>query len=220
MQRLLQLISSSIGKKLLMALTGLFLCTFLIEHLYGNLLLYVGEDAFNHHAESLTSNVIIRIVEVLLFLTIALHIIGGYWLTTRNRRARPIRYRVKHRAILGTLSSRTMIITGSAILVYLAIHLKQFFYEYRFGTLGEEQSLYHLVATAFTIPEYAAIYAAAMVLLAFHLYHGFQSGFKTLGVMHASYSALIRTVGALFAILVPAGFASLPIYFLIQSLGG
>ena len=207
------LLTSSVGKKALMGATGLFLCSFLVVHLYGNLLLYAGAEHFEEHAHEFTTNVIIRIVEVLLFLSIVLHAASGLWLTAQNRRARPVRYARNRSAGMSTLASRTMVITGSAVFIYLVIHLRQFFYESRFGPHADEVSLYELVVTTFRDPLYAVLYVVAMILLAGHLLHGFQSGFKSLGLHQVRYARVIRAVGIVFAIAVPAGFASLPIYF-------
>ncbi len=203
-----------------MGATGLFLCSFLVAHLYGNLLLYAGAERFEEHAHELTANIVIRIVEVLLFLSIALHAASGVWITAQNRRARPVRYVRNRRAGAGTTASRTMVITGSAIFIFLVIHLRNFFYESRLGPRAGDVSLYELVVTTFRDPLYAALYVAAMILLAGHLLHGFQSGFKSLGLHQVRYARLIRAAGTVFAVAVPAGFASLPIYFLASGGGG
>ena len=203
-----------------MGATGLFLCSFLVAHLYGNLLLYAGAERFEEHAHELTANIVIRIVEVLLFVSIVLHAASGVWLTAQNRRARPVRYVRNRRAGAGTTASRTMVITGSAIFIFLVIHLRNFFYESRLGPQAGDVSLYELVVTTFRDPLYAALYVAAMILLAGHLLHGFQSGFKSLGLHQVRYARLIRAAGTVFAVAVPAGFASLPIYFLAAGGGG
>ena len=208
-----EVLTSSVGKKALMGATGLFLCSFLVVHLYGNLLLYAGAAKFDAHAHEFATNVIIRIIEVFLFLSIVLHAASGIWLTAQNRKARPVRYARNRSAGRSTLASRTMVITGSAIFIYLVIHLRHFFYESRFGPHADEVSLYELVVTTFRMPGYAVLYVVAMVLLAGHLLHGFQSGFKSLGLHQVRYARLIRAVGIVFAIAVPAGFASLAIYF-------
>lgn len=197
-----------------MGTTGLFLCSFLVVHLYGNLLLYAGAEYFEEHAHEFSSNIIIRIIEILLFLSIVLHAASGLWLTAENRRARPVRYARRRAAGGRTLASRTMLITGSAIFIFMVIHLRQFFYESRIGPDADTVSLYELVVTTFQDPLYAILYVIAMVLLSGHLVHGFQSGFKSLGLHGLRYAGLIRVVGIAFGVLVPAGFASLPIYFL------
>jgi succinate dehydrogenase / fumarate reductase cytochrome b subunit len=203
-----------------MGATGLFLCSFLVVHLYGNLLLYGGQEYFEEHAHKFSSNIIIRIIEVLLFLAIVLHAASGLWVAIQNRKARPVRYAANHRSAGGrTLASRTMVITGSAIFIYLVIHLRQFFYESRIGPNADTVSLYELVSTTFRDPAYAILYVVAMILLAGHLVHGFQSGFKSLGLHGMRYASMIKVIGLSCGVLVPAGFASLPIYFFFSGTG-
>ena len=108
-----------------------------------------------------------------------------------------------------------MLITGSATFIYLVIHLRQFFYESRIGPNADSVSLYELVVTTFRNPVYAILYVVAMVLLGGHLVHGFQSGFKSLGLHGLRYGGLIKVIGITGGVLVPAGFASLPIYFFV-----
>ena len=199
-----------------MALTGLFLCSFLAVHLYGNLFLFVSEHAFNEHAESFASNLLIRTIEVLLFFAIVAHAATGLYVTKQNRAARPVRYRRHRSAGFRTLASRSMFITGSIVFIYLVIHIRNFFYETRFGAVHDGDSLYRLVINTFTIPGYAILYLVAMLLLGVHLAHGFQSAFRSLGIEHARYTPLIRGLGLTFAIAVPAAFASMPLYFLLQ----
>ena len=213
------LLSTSIGKKLLMALTGLFLVLFLGVHLYGNLYLYAGEEAFNTHAEKIASNVFIRIVEVVLFLAIVAHVINGIRLTIENRRARPQRYRVKRSAGMGSLASRSMIVSGSVVFIYLVVHLRNFFWEARFGRVAAGESLYQVVIATFALPGYAALYVIAMVLLGMHLAHGVLSALRTLGLEHHRYTPLLRGIGLVLAVGFTAGFASLPIFFYTRSLG-
>ncbi|MCY4484739.1 MAG: succinate dehydrogenase cytochrome b subunit [Spirochaetaceae bacterium] len=218
MRWLLDLLSTSIGKKVLMALTGLFLVLFLAVHLYGNLYLYAGEEAFNHHAESISGNALIRIVEVVLFLSIIAHAVSGVQLTIRNRRARPQRYRVKRRAGFSTLASRSMIVSGSVVFIFIVIHLRNFFYEARFGRAAAGESLYRVVSETFALPGYAALYVIAMVLLGVHLAHGFLSALRTLGIEHQRYTPVLRGVGLLLAVGFAAAFASMPIVFFVRSL--
>ena len=220
MRWLFELLSSSIGKKVLMALTGLFLVSFLVVHLYGNLFLFVSEEAFNEHAHSFASNVIIRTIEALLFMAIVTHSFTGVYLARQNRVARPVRYRRHQAAGTRTLASRSMLLTGSAVFIFLVIHLRGFFYETRFGSVHEGASLYELVTDTFAIPGYAALYVAAMILLAGHLAHGVLSAFRSLGIESARYTPAIRAFSLFLALALPAAFASMPIYFVIQGGGG
>ena len=219
MRWLFELLSSSIGKKLLMALTGLFLVSFLVVHLYGNLFLFVSEEAFNEHADSFASNLIIRTVEALLFFAIVAHAFTGLYLARQNRVARPVRYKRHRAAGTRTLASRTMFTTGSLIFVFLVIHIRGFFYETRFGKVQQGASLYELVVETFAMPGYATLYIAAMILLAVHLVHGVQSAFRSLGIEHSRYTPWIRALSLFLAVALPAGFASMPIYFVIRGGG-
>jgi succinate dehydrogenase / fumarate reductase cytochrome b subunit len=207
------MIFSSVGRKLVMAITGLFLCTFLVVHLSGNLLLFKndGGAAFNAYARFMSSNVFIRVLEIGLLFGFLFHIVDAALLTKWNRGARPARYAVERAKGNGGLISRHMGLTGSILLLFLLIHLRTFLVEHRI--FGNSASLYDLVQAAFANPLYVCLYVTAMLLLAFHLHHGFQSAFHTLGVTHRRYRILINACGWLFSLLVPAGFASVPLYF-------
>ncbi len=218
MRWLLDLLSTSIGKKVLMAVTGLFLVLFLAVHLYGNLYLYAGEEAFNHHAEAISGNALIRVVEVVLFLSIIAHAVSGVQLTVRNRRARPQRYRVKRHAGFSSLASRTMIVSGSVVFIFIVVHLRNFFWEARFGRAAAGESLYRVVTETFALPGYAVLYVIAMILLGMHLAHGFLSALRTLGFEHQRYTPLLRGIGLVLAVGFAAAFASLPIVFFVRSL--
>ena len=218
MRWLLDLLSTSIGKKVLMAVTGLFLVLFLAVHLYGNLYLYAGEEAFNHHAEAISSNALIPVVEVVLFLSIIAHAVSGVQLTVRNRRARPQRYRVKRHAGFSSLASRTMIVSGSVVFIFIVVHLRNFFWEARFGRAAAGESLYRVVTETFALPGYAVLYVIAMILLGMHLAHGFLSALRTLGFEHQRYTPLLRGIGLVLAVGFAAAFASLPIVFFVRSL--
>lgn len=215
----LRMFYSSVGRKLIMALTGLFLCVFLLEHLYGNLQLYKmdGGKAFNEYGEFLVGNIIIRTVEFALFGGIILHALDGLYLTWRNRQSRPQRYAVNHPSKNSTWFSRNMGLTGSVILVFLVVHLRTFFVPHRFE--GAETSMAHDVATAFQSNIYAALYVIAMVILGAHLNHGFQSAFQTIGWNNHRYSSFLKSLGTLFALLVAVGFSSFPIIFYFDLFG-
>ena len=205
---------SSVGKKILMALTGLFLILFLVEHLVGNFLLFAGDggESFNAYSEYMQHNVLIRTVEILLFLAIILHVLDALRLTKENRKARPSRYIVNQPAENSTWFSRNMGMSGSIVFVFLVLHLRTFFVGVRL--LGDfEGDMYAGVVNAFSHAWYAGFYVAAMVLLCFHLMHGFSSAFQTLGLNHKKYTPFIIGLGVGFSVLVSAGFASMPVYF-------
>jgi len=215
----LKMFYSTLGRKLVMALTGLFLAVFLLEHLYGNLQLYKmdGGLAFNEYGEFLVHNIVIRTVEFALFGGILLHVIDALFLTLHDRNARPVRYAVSHQAGNSTWFSRNMGLTGSIILVFLVIHLKTFFVTHRFQ--GVDTSMAQDVAVAFQSNWYAALYLFSMVLLGAHLNHGFQSAFQTLGWNNHRYMKPLKIVGTLFALLVTIGFGSFPIIFYFDLFG-
>ena len=207
------IIFSTIGRKFVMAATGLFLCSFLVVHLSGNLLLFKGDGgtAFNAYAHFMSTNVLIRVLEIGLLLGFVLHIVDAALLTKQNRESQPVRYAVVKPKGGVSWMSRYMGLTGSILLLFLIVHLRTFLVEHRI--VGNSTPLYELVQSAFKNPLYVCLYVTAMFLLAFHLQHGFQSAFRTLGVTHRRYGLLINAVGLLFSILIPAGFASVPLYF-------
>ena len=210
---------TSVGRKLVMALTGIFLLLFLFEHLYGNLLLYKIDQgrAFNEYGEFLVSNIVIRTIEYALFAGFIIHIIDGLILTYQNRKARPIRYALNHKSQNSSWFSRNMGFTGSIIFIFLVIHLKTFFIPSRF--MEHETSLAYDVAAAFQSEIYAAFYIIAMVLLGAHLNHGFQSSMKTLGLSNKKYSPGLSATGTAIALLFMIGFASFPIFFYFDLFG-
>lgn len=207
---------SSIARKTVMSLTGLFLILFLLEHLAGNLLLFIpdGGKAFDAYSEFMSHNAIIRTLEIVLFAGFIFHIVDALALTIQNRKMRGRRYAVHAAPEGSSWFSRNMGITGSIIFIFLVIHLRTFFVETRF--IDTDASMYHLVKSAFENPYYSGFYLIAMVLLGFHLAHGFKSAFQTLGLRHKSYFRTIEIIGYIFSIVVPAGFASLPVYFFIK----
>jgi len=207
----LKMFYSTVGRKLVMALTGFFLCAFLVEHLYGNLLLYKmdGGKSFNEWGEFLVGNIIIRTIEIGLFAGFIIHIIDGFMLTLANRKARPVRYAVSRQSGNSTWYSRNMGLTGAVILVFLVIHLKTFFVPYRFGEASHSMAI--AVVQAFESAAYSALYILSMVLLGAHLNHGFQSAFQTMGWNNRKYALPLKVAGTAFALLIMVGFASFPI---------
>lgn len=215
------LFSSSLGKKYLMAITGLFLCSFLIIHFLGNIALYTNPVQFNEYTRFMTSNPIIRIMELVLVAGFLTHIIDAVMLSRANKKAQPVKYAMDKKQ--SSWYSRNMGLTGTIILVFLVIHLQSFWYGYKFGAIamtidssGQEiKDMYTMVTEAFSEFWYCALYVIAVTLLGFHLNHGFQSAFQSVGFRHKKYTPTIKTLGTAFSILVTLGFASFPIYFFI-----
>lgn len=250
-------LSSSIGKKLLMALTGLFLCTFLVVHLIGNLQLFKNDGgyAFNNYAVFMTTFPLIKVVSYVNYALILFHAFWGLYLTFQNKKARPVGYAMSNNS--SSIFSRNMAILGTILLVYIVVHMSDFWYKYHNENLpfvqytenlatGEVQTtmmedgytqltkkvetynetagtktiivkdLYTVVGYSFQSILLVLFYVLAMFSVSFHLYHGFQSAFQTLGVNHPKYTPLIKNIGIwIFAILIPIGYAAMPIYFYI-----
>ena len=223
------LFKSSLGRKYLMALSGLFLCTFLIVHCIGNLQLfkYDGGQAFNEYTFFMTHNPLIKIVSYVNYTLILLHVLDGFMLIAANRRARPQGYATVNQSKSSTWSSRNMGILGTLILTFLVIHMKSFWFEMHFGhmpTINYDGSdilykdMYLIVSEAFTQVWYVALYVVCMFALAFHLFHGFSSAFQSLGLNHHKYTPIIKGIGVgVFAIIIPALFAAMPLFFLLNN---
>jgi succinate dehydrogenase / fumarate reductase cytochrome b subunit len=214
--------SYSIGKKIIMSLTGLFLVAFLIEHVIGNFLLFANDngEAFNQYSHDMTHNMLIRIVEIFLFLGIIFHAADGIWLWFSNRKARPIRYQKVANSENTMWSSRNMIVTGTILLFFIVIHLKEFFVPYRITHDMGGHTLYEITRDAFHNPWYAGFYVICMVLLGLHLHHGFASAFQTLGLRHPNYYGAVKFVGVFLSVVICGGFASMPIYFFLNYIMG
>jgi succinate dehydrogenase / fumarate reductase cytochrome b subunit len=213
MKPLTSYFSSSVGRKLLMGLTGLFLCSFLVLHLYINLFLLKSDTGheFDLYAEFMATYPLLRPLEIVLFAGFLFHALIGTMLWLANRKARPSRYAVSKAGESSTLSSRIAFITGAIVAVFLVIHVNTFFVKSRFFSQGE--TMYELVADAFRNPVYDLFYVIAMFFLAFHLKHGFQSAFQTFGLRQKKYERLIDWTAVLFWLVLPACFAAIPIYF-------
>ncbi|TNE81524.1 MAG: succinate dehydrogenase cytochrome b subunit [Bacteroidetes bacterium] len=284
----LKMFSSSIGQKVIMALTGLFLCLFLVIHLTGNFQLLLNDSGyqFNTYAKFMTSNPLIKIAGYITYLSILFHAFKGLHLAYKNSQARKRGYRKSSGSATSTWMSRSMGLLGTIILVFIVVHMQQFWYQYKFGkTVESEQfivyleqktgaekaismkdlevmnaqldsvsaiyqptediagfekdpvylefkpllddlnysesekklkrenlrDLYAVVKASFQEWWIVLLYVVSMAAIAFHLLHGFQSAFQTMGWKHSKYNGLISTVGALFSILIPIGFAAIPL---------
>ena len=216
MTKTVSLYRSSIGQKIVSALTGLFLCSFLVVHISGNMLLFKndGGRAFNEYATSNASSPLMRTLEIGLFAGFCIHIFWGvqYWFF--NRRARPLKYSLRRASECSDLFSRIMLLSGSIVLLFLVVHLKSFWVPMRFSG-GKEPPLFPIVQAAFQNPLYDLFYIACLALLAYHLRQGFQSAFQTLGV-RPIWRKAIESIAILFWLILPVGFASMPVFFLLK----
>ena len=216
--------SSSIGKKLMMAAAGLFLVSFLLVHLGINLLLVIFEDSkpFNVAAHFMGTNILIKVFEMVLFGGFILHILYGFIVQTINWISRPIGYKVANNQQTSYFS-KFMIHTAVIIFIFMIIHLFDFYFKAKvFGEVpnviydGKEyHDLGALVLAKFKILWVVIFYIASFIFLGFHLLHGFQSAFQTLGIEHKAYTPMIKTVGIIITVIIVAGFTIIPviIYF-------
>ncbi len=207
-----------------MSLTGLFLIVFLLIHLIGNLqLLYADSgEAFNLYAKFMTTNPLIKTVSYLLYAFILIHAIQGWLLWRKNKQARGSQgYAVKVTKTVGTnrFASVNMGWLGTIIFVFLLIHLYQFWLQMKLDKLPmasydgvEVKDLYIIVSQAYQNIGFVIFYVVSMVVVALHLYHGFQSAFQTLGLNHRKYTPLIKGIGVVYSIAIPLGFAIIPLY--------
>lgn len=204
-------INSSVGKKLLMSMTGIFLSIFLIVHLAGNLLVLRSDGGamFNAYAHFMGGNPLIRTLEIGLFLLLLVHSVNGIRIWYQNRKARGKQYEVYKLDENTTLQSRMMAISASLVLLFLVVHLRKFWVPAR---IDGEQDMATLVLTTFRDPFYVVFYLAALIILAYHLRHGFQSAFQTMGWKTKRYSGLIEFIAVLFWLVIPIGFAIIPLY--------
>lgn len=219
------IIKSSIAKKYWMAATGLFLCLFLVGHLAGNLQLFIsgeeGKIQFNEYAKFMTTNPIVRVLSIVTFASVLFHVIDGIVLTIRNKKARPQQYAYSKPAKNSMWTSRNMGILGTIILAFLITHLSNFWYKMKFGSLPVDSAgntdLHEVVIQAFQSPVYVIIYVVSMIAVAFHLWHGVGSAFKSLGVSHKRYTPIIEKAGYAFSIIIPLGFAMIPVYIFLTN---
>ena len=210
--------SSSIGSKFLIALTGLFLLVFLIAHLAGNLLFIAGPDAFNEYSHKLISNPLVYVAELGLLAIFALHIFKTVGMIAGSYAARPERYakkkwaKTKNDRSRKSVSSSTMILTGTITLLFVVTHLATF----KFGTYYETpegiRDLYRLQLAVFNNPGYVAFYIVAMAVIAFHLWHGASSAAQSFGIDSPTWTPRVQWMGRGLAVILGLGFAILPVY--------
>ncbi len=213
METLSRFLTSPVGRKILMALTGLFLSLFLVAHLAGNFLIFLGKDLFNEYSHALISNPLIYVAEAGLVLLFVAHFASGILLYRKNQLARPTPYDMKEPAghtSHKSLASTTMIFSGLFLLVFVPLHLKTFKFGAYYETAGAEpiRDLYRLVIEIFQNPLYVLFYVIAMAIVGFHLYHGVGSGFQSLGL---DYRKGLLAFGRGFAVVIAGGFLVIPI---------
>lgn len=215
------MLSSTLGKKLLMSLTGLFLISFLTIHLIGNLAIFSNDNglAFNTYAAFMSTNPLIGAVSYLLYAGIILHVVIAIILYFSNSSARPVKYKVQNAKENSTWSSRSMTLLGLLILAFILLHLKDFWWQYKHNggyqfveDANGNKDIYILVIQQFKTTFALISYLVGLVALFLHLKHGFQSAFQTLGLEHKKYTPAIKAIGIAYAIIVPLAFAAMPVY--------
>ena len=231
-----QLFTSSIGKKIVMGITGLFLISFLVVHMGVNACIFKDffdpaddGDMFNRAADFMGRTVVIRIMEIVLFLGFFIHIIQGFILEFQNRSKRKIGYDVSLGNQGSKWYSRAMGLLGTILLIFLLLHWWQFWIPSRFTHAGLDEvylsnarmshDMFKLMKITFTEWWVVILYVAACISLAWHLLHGFQSAFRTFGVHNSRYMKLINVFGVGFSIIVPLIFALMPISFIMGWIG-
>ncbi|MES2372942.1 MAG: succinate dehydrogenase cytochrome b subunit [Bacteroidota bacterium] len=213
-----QVFTSSIGKKLVMSFTGIFLILFLIIHAGLNACIWAGDNGemFLKGAHFMGGNWVPRILEIGLFVGLILHIVQGYMLTVQNKSKRSVGYAVDYGNKGSKWYSRSMGLLGTIILLFLVIHLANFWYPNRSNQgwlLGEEINLYEKMKAEFSVLWVVIVYVLGCLSLGYHLAHGFQSAFRTIGVHNNRYINMLKGLGYSFAIIVPLIFAMMPVSF-------
>ena len=209
-----------------MAVSGVFLMLFLVGHLAGNLPLFqpAGEEVrlqFNAYAHFMTTNPVVKVLSYLTYATFLVHIVYAAVLSYLNYRARPVGY-AKRQGLERSWASRNMGVLGFIVFFFLVIHMRSFWYEMHWGNIGTDaqgyKDLYGVVFEAFTQWWYVLLYVVCMFFLGYHLWHGYESACQTLGFHHTKYKRWIAFKGKVFAIIVPALFALIPIVMFFRTL--
>ena len=213
---------SSVGKKTVMAVTGLIGVLFVIGHMVGNLQVFQSAERINAYGRLLHGplNELLWVVRVVLLLSVALHVTAAYQLTLRDRAARPVDY-ARHEPQVSTLAARTMRWGGVLLLAFIVLHILHF----TTGTIRPagvfvEGDVFTNVVSGFQVPWVTAFYVVSMIALGLHLYHGTWSSFRSLGAAPASPQPLRRRVALLIALIVSIGFALVPVAVFAGLVGG
>jgi len=213
----LRALGSSIGTKLLIGTTGLFLVLYLVIHIAGNLVVFLGPSTFNRYSQTLGGNPLIKVIEVVLVVAFLLHIVRTLAMYLSNQRARPVRYAQKRPAgppSRKTLASTTMIVSGLWLLVFLIIHVKAFKFGPDYQVTGAEgvHDLYRTEMENFSHPLLVAFYVLSMVIVGSHLWHGVASGVQSLGASAPRWTPRVLVAGRVLAVLIAGGFIVIAVW--------
>jgi succinate dehydrogenase / fumarate reductase cytochrome b subunit len=210
-------LATTVGKKLVMAVTGAVLSVFIVLHLAGNLLIFAGRDALNAYAAALKAiPELLWLARLILLLAVVLHVLYAVQLTIINWRARP-GLLARRRDIETSYAARTMIFSGPLILLYVVYHLMMFTFLIT-GPGHSPTDVYANMVAAFQVPAIAAVYIVAMLLLGFHLYHGLWSMLHTAGISTPGYRRWRRIAAPLVAVVIAAGYIAIPVSVLSGAL--
>jgi succinate dehydrogenase / fumarate reductase cytochrome b subunit len=218
----LRVFSSSVGTKLLIGITGLALFLYLILHIAGNALVFLGPDTFNSYSHALISNPLVPVIEIGLLLIFIIHIYKTVRMLIANQRARPARYVQKKRAGFPsrkTIASSTMILSGLWLLVFVIIHVRTFKYGPEYEASGGVRDLYRLEMENFSDPLTVAFYILSMVIVGSHLWHGVASGFQSLGADHPKFTPRVLLFGKISAVAIALGFIVIAVWAFVTGGG-
>ncbi|WP_196886940.1 succinate dehydrogenase cytochrome b subunit [Aureivirga sp. CE67] len=213
--------SSSVGRKVLMALSGFFLLFFLLQHFLINFLSVFNKEAFNGASDFMGTNPFVQYaLQPVLFFGIIYHLIMGMYLDAKNKGARGGKYAKNNAAANASWMSRNMIITGVMILLFICLHMVDFFFPTIKAHYIDHTHLdaYEMVVAKFANPVFVLIYVVAFAFLALHLLHGFQSAFQSVGFNNRKYTPAIKKLGTIYAIAVPVGYMFIAVFHYINSL--
>lgn len=222
----ISIIKTSLFRKILMSLTGLFIAFFLIIHLLGNLQLLsdpeIARVNYNEYSHMLSGLLPIKIVAYALYASLLFHIFDALYITIQNYKAGGVGLKKDTRGQVSKWYSRNMGVLGVVILIFLILHLKDYWYVYKFGhaplDVDGNKDIYTIVAASFNELWYVIVYIIGFIGLGFHLVHGVSSAFRTLGVYNRSYIKIIKYLGIAFAIIIPLGYAIIPIILYLKNM--
>jgi succinate dehydrogenase cytochrome b subunit len=207
--------ATSVGTKVLIGLTGLFLFVYLVIHIAGNLMIFFGQAAFNKYAYTLEGNPLIPIIEILLLLVFLVHIYKTVRMYLGNQAARPVRYEKKKFAgppSRKSIASSTMIVSGLWLLLFLIIHVRVFRYGTEYPWPEGGRDLYRLEMETFSNPIVVVFYVLSMIVVGSHLWHGITSGLQSIGADSATLTPRLLTIGKTIAVLIAAGFIAIAVW--------
>jgi succinate dehydrogenase / fumarate reductase cytochrome b subunit len=210
---------SSVAKKILIGVTGLALFIYLLIHVAGNLLVFLGPELFNRYAYTLESNPLLPLIEIGLLFVFLVHIYQTVRMFLANQQARPVRYAVKRRAgwpSRKSFASSTMIVSGLWLFVFLLIHVKAFRFGVEHEWPGGGRDLYRLEMEAFRNPAMVAFYVVSMVIVGSHLWHGISSAFQSLGADKPAWTRIVLPAGKVVAVLIAGAFIVIAIWAHLQ----